>query len=102
MRSNIFALALCAGLAVSGAQLAAKEISVKLDDNGQNAVASLPSVLDQCVAGMTLRSDAASCRLLASFLAALSNDAKAAAAREAATPPAPAAAPAAPTAPAAE
>lgn len=56
----------------------AAEVAIKLDDGAQSAVAQLPALLDSCVAGLTIRGDAAVCRSVANFLVALGNEVKSA------------------------
>lgn len=52
----------------------AGEVSVKLDDSGQNAVGQLPTLLDQCVAGLTIRGDGSVCRTVGALLVGLVNE----------------------------
>jgi hypothetical protein len=56
----------------------AADVSVKLADGTQGAIIQLPSVFDQCIAGLTLRGDAAVCKNIASFLVGMSNEVKSA------------------------
>jgi hypothetical protein len=56
----------------------ATEVSLKLDDGAQNAVSQLPTLLDQCVSGVTVHGDATVCRTVSNFLAALGNEVKSA------------------------
>jgi hypothetical protein len=77
MRSFAVA-ALAAAVALASPSVRCAEIAIRLDDGAQNAVAQLPSLLDSCVAGLTLRGDAAVCRSVANFLVALGNEVKSA------------------------
>jgi hypothetical protein len=61
-------------LALAPAAASATEVSLKLDDNAQNAVGQLPALLDQCVSGVTVHGDAAVCRTVSNFLVALGNE----------------------------
>lgn len=58
-----------AAVAVTAAS--AGDITLSLNDSSQLAVLNSPAVLDQCVAGVQLRSDIRSCQALARFVAAL-------------------------------
>jgi hypothetical protein len=84
MKSFILAVAVAAALS---SPTCAADVSLKLDDSAQSAVAQLPALLDQCVAGVTIRGDGSVCRSVSSFLVALGNEvrtAQAAAAKAAA------------------
>jgi hypothetical protein len=64
-------LALAAALiaaATAPIPASAAEITFKLDDSTQNAVLQLPALLDQCVAGVTMRGDATVCKSISTFL----------------------------------
>ena len=77
-----------AAVSLSGMSARAAEISLKLDDGAQNAVSQLPALLDQCVSGVMVHGDAAVCRTVSNFLAALGSEVKsaqAAAAKKAAS-----------------
>lgn len=65
-----------AALVVLSSPVRAGEITLKLDDNAQNAVGQLPGLLDQCVAGVTMRADASVCRSVSTFLTAMVNEVK--------------------------
>lgn len=69
-------LLLAAALAASfiAAPSRAVEISLKLDDGAQSALAQLPAMLDSCVAALALRNEPASCRQMSVVMAALSNE----------------------------
>lgn len=69
-------LVLAAALIVTPAL--ATEVSIKMEDAAQNVMLQLPSLLDQCVSGLTLRGDATVCKGVANVLNALSNDTRAA------------------------
>jgi hypothetical protein len=97
---------LAAALALSAALPAsAAEITFRLDDSTQNAILQLPGALDNCVSGLTMRSDPTVCRSISQFLQSVAGEVKntqAVAAKEAAekaeaakAAPAPAQAPAA-------
>jgi hypothetical protein len=73
-----FVVAAVAAVALLSSPVRAAEVSIKLDDGAQNAVAQLPALLDSCVAGLTLRGDGAVCRSVAAFLVALGNEVKSA------------------------
>lgn len=75
---RLIVAAAAAALLIPAAAIAG-EISVKLDDAAQNAVAQLPALLDQCVAGITMRGDPAVCRSVSNFLVALGNETRTAA-----------------------
>lgn len=76
MKSVVFAAV--AAVALLSSPVRAAEVTIKLDDGAQNAVAQLPALLDSCVAGLTLRGDGAVCRSVANFLVALGNEVKSA------------------------
>ncbi len=78
---TIAALALAISLSFSAT---AAEVSVKLDDSAQSAVAQLPGLLDQCVSGVMLRGDATICKSISNFLLAFVNETKTAQAATAA------------------
>lgn len=59
--------ALAAGLLVLTPARAA-EVSIAFDDNAQQSAFQLPVLLDQCVAGVTMRSDASVCKSVAGAL----------------------------------
>ena len=73
-----FVVAAVAAAALASSSVRAAELAIKLDDGAQNAVAQLPALLDSCVAGLTIRGDAAVCRSVANFLVALGNEVKSA------------------------
>ena len=73
-----FVVAAIAAAALASSPVRAAEVAIKLDDGAQNAVAQLPALLDSCVAGLTIRGDAAVCRSVANFLVALGNEVKSA------------------------
>jgi hypothetical protein len=84
MRSITVAVAVAAALL---SQADASEVSLKLDDSAQNALAQLPTLLDSCVAGLTIRGDGSVCRSVGALLVGLGNEvrnAQAAAAAKAA------------------
>jgi hypothetical protein len=101
-----FAFAAVAALIVMSAPARAADVSVKLSSDTQNAIVQLPAVLDQCVAGLTMRGDASVCKSISAFLVGMGNEVKAeaaaadkAAADKAAADKAAAAAPPVPAAP---
>lgn len=49
------------------AQARSAEITVKVTDQDQQNFTALPGAVDQCVAGVTMRGDAAACKLIAQF-----------------------------------
>jgi len=59
---------LCAAVLMAGFGPAmAAEVTVKVSDQDQQAFSNLPGAVDQCVAGLQLRGDAAVCKLIAGF-----------------------------------
>lgn len=83
MRKIIVTLALHA-LLVSSTAASATEVSLKLDDGAQNAVAQLPSLLDQCVSSIMLRGDSTVCKSVSNFLISLANETRSVAVKAAA------------------
>jgi hypothetical protein len=75
MRTKLLAIALCAAGLFAGSAITAnaKDISITLVDQAQQATHNLPAVFDQCIAGVTLRNDATTCKAVGQFLADLSN-----------------------------
>lgn len=76
MRANIVSkLAIAFAIVVLSTQLAgAADVTVKFDDAAQKMSEQLPAVLDNCVSGILLRKDEASCRGVSTFLYALVNE----------------------------
>jgi hypothetical protein len=73
--------ALVAGALLVPGYAHASDISLPLNDTSQQAIGKLPGVLDQCVAGITVRGDPAACRLLGNLLNGLASDVQQAAAK---------------------
>lgn len=64
-----FAAMICAALSIGAAQAA--DVTLKLAPETQGSIAQLPSVMDKCVADLTLRGEASACKSLSGFLAGL-------------------------------
>lgn len=62
-----------ASLALCSTALA-RDVSINLPVDAQQATRNLPGAFDQCIAGVTLRNDAAVCKTVANFLGALANE----------------------------
>jgi len=50
----------------------ATELPLNLTDQDQQNVVAMPGILDQCIAGMTLRNDPSACKIVAQVLNAMS------------------------------
>ena len=57
----------------------AEDVTVKVTDGEQQAFSNLPTAMDQCVAGMAMRTDPNVCRLVAQFVTEFGAKVKAAA-----------------------
>ena len=72
---SILAAAIAAAVLIAS-PVRASEITFKLDDSTQNAIGQLPTLLDSCVAGMTMRADASVCRSISQFLQSVATEVK--------------------------
>jgi hypothetical protein len=71
---------LCVAVLITGATpVMAGEITVKVSDGDQQSFAALPGAVDQCVAGLQLRGDAAMCKAIVQFATEFGAKVKAAA-----------------------
>lgn len=52
----------------------ARDISITLPVDAQQATRNLPSAFDQCIAAATLRNDMATCKNVGAFVGALANE----------------------------
>lgn len=75
MKMIAFAAMTAAALAFA-APVRATDITVKLSPDTQNAIVQLPALLDQCIAGMAMRGDAATCKSISNFLIGMGNEVK--------------------------
>lgn len=69
-------LAALAAAAMFATPALATDITVKLSPDTQNAIVQLPALLDQCIAGMAMRGDAATCKSISNFLVGMGNEVK--------------------------
>jgi hypothetical protein len=69
MRKLILAIALALPIAPAAM---ARDVSLPLNDAAQNLLTQLPTALDQCIAGVTLRGDPSICRSVSTVLSSLS------------------------------
>ena len=63
----------CATAAVM-APAQARDLSITLPNDAQQASRNLPAAFDQCIAGATLRGEMTTCKLVSTFIGALSTE----------------------------